>query len=164
MHQSHSDRVVQVMSRDQSSRSDLPAGAGPVAEPEVRAAGGVIWRVTLGVVEVALVHRPKYRDWTFPKGKVEPGETEEQTAHREVLEETGLECVLGRELPSVSYRDAKGRRKRVRYWEMTIASGSFLANDEVDELRWWPIPAARRRLTHSHDGDVLDAFGRLAGL
>jgi 8-oxo-dGTP diphosphatase len=142
------------------SRTDADRSLG---EPEVRAAGGVIWKVLDGDVVVALVHRPKYRDWTFPKGKVEPGETDEQTAHREVLEETGLDCVLGRELPSVSYLDAKRRHKLVRYWEMTIASGSFRANDEVDELRWVSIADARRRLTHAHDVDVLDAFARLAG-
>lgn len=155
--------MVPVVIWEVPSEGRLPVDDGQIVDPEVRAAGGVIWRIADAAVEVALVHRPKYRDWTFPKGKVEPGETDEQTAHREVLEETGLDCILGRELPSVSYLDAKGRRKQVRYWEMTIASGSFVANDEVDDLRWWLIPQARRRLTHSHDAVVLDAFGRLAG-
>ena len=148
--------------------SRRPMGAettnAPVAQPEVRAAGGVIWRMSAGAIEVALVHRPKYRDWTFPKGKLELGETDEQAAHREVLEETGFECVLGRELSPVRYRDAKNRVKQVRYWEMTIASGSFLANDEVDELAWLPLAEAGSRLTYAHDADLLVAFARLAGL
>lgn len=134
----------------------------PGIQPEVRAAGGVIWRLSTGTIEVALVHRPKYQDWTFPKGKLELGETDEQAAHREVLEETGFECVLGRELSPVRYRDAKNRVKQVRYWEMTIASGSFLANDEVDELIWLPISEARSRLTYGHDADLLQSFARLA--
>jgi 8-oxo-dGTP diphosphatase len=116
-----------------------------------------------GAIEVALVYRPKYRDWTFPKGKLEPGETDEQAAHREVLEETGLECVLGRELPAVRYLDAKDRLKQVRYWEMTVASGSFIANDEVDDLAWLELSAAHAQLTYSHDADLLGAFARLAG-
>lgn len=148
-----------------NSRTSVDAGddLGDRSRPEVRAAGGIVWRVSDGEIEVALVHRPKYRDWTFPKGKLEPGETDEQAAHREVLEETGLECVLGRELPAVQYRDAKGRMKQVRYWEMTVASGSFLANDEVDELVWLPLPQAGPRLTYGHDADLLGAFGQLAG-
>ena len=147
-----------------SSRTDLgeAAVAEATEEIEVRAAGGVIWRRGDDGIEVALVHRPKYRDWTFPKGKLEPGESDEAAAHREVLEETGLECVLGRELPSVRYLDAKARLKQVRYWEMTVASGAFMVNDEVDELRWNAVVDARARLTHSHDVEVLDAFARLA--
>ncbi|MCU0311055.1 MAG: NUDIX hydrolase [Acidimicrobiales bacterium] len=139
-------------------RSPGPAGG----EPEVRAAGGVVWRVAAAGPEVVLVHRPKYRDWTFPKGKLDPGETDEQAALREVREETGLECVLGRELPTVTYRDAKGRHKQVRYWEMTVAAGTFTANDEVDEMDWCPLDGARRRLTYDHDAEVLDAFLRFA--
>ncbi len=131
--------------------------------PDVRAAGGVIWRMSAEAIEVALVHRPKYRDWTFPKGKLEPGESDEQAAHREVLEETGLECVLGRELPAVRYLDAKDRLKQVRYWEMTVASGSFVSNDEVDELAWLKLSDAQEQLTYSHDAHLLGAFARLAG-
>lgn len=138
----------------------FPARAG--VEPEIRAAGGVVWRVAEGRPEVALVHRPKYRDWTFPKGKLDAGETDEQAARREVLEETGLQCVLGRELPSVTYRDGKGRHKQVRYWEMTVAAGAFEVNDEVDEMAWLDLDAAGRRLTYDHDCDVLEAFARFA--
>ena len=135
-------------------RSTAPKGG----EPQVRAAGGVIWRDDDGSREVLLVHRPKYGDWTFPKGKLEPGETDEEAAHREVLEETGLDCVRGRELPTVRYRDAKGRTKEVRYWEMTVAGGGFQPNDEVDAIDWLGVKAARKRLTYDHDADVLDAF------
>ena len=136
--------------------------ARPGVDPEVRAAGGVVWRVTEGHPEVVLVHRPKYGDWTFPKGKLDPGETDEHAALREVLEETGLECVLGRELPSVTYRDSKGRHKQVRYWEMTVAAGTFVVNDEVDRMEWCGLDGARERLTYGHDGEVLDAFLRFA--
>jgi len=147
-------------SRRSSSRSaeDLD----PTAVPEVRAAGGIVWRLGELGIEVVIVHRPKYSDWTFPKGKLDPGESDESAAHREVLEETGFECVLGRELPSVRYSDAKARLKQVRYWEMTIASGDFEANDEVDELVWATIDDSRKRLTHSHDIRVLEAFAKLA--
>ncbi len=140
-------------------RSAVPADD---AEPQVRAAGGVVWRVDAGEVLVAVVHRPKYDDWTFPKGKLEAGETDEHAAHREVVEETGLECVLGRELPSVRYLDNKGRSKLVRYWEMTVASGEFTPNDEVDQLEWLVLVEARPRLSYDHDRDVLDAFARFA--
>jgi len=143
-----------------SQRSPYPRSGG---EPEVRAAGGIIWRVDDdGRVAVVLVHRPKYGDWTFPKGKLEDGETDEHAAHREVVEETGFDCVLGRELPSVHYLDNKGRSKQVRYWEMIVAAGEFAPNDEVDGLEWVSLKAARKRLTYSHDRDVLDAFAEFA--
>lgn len=134
--------------------------AGP--KPTVEAAGAIVWRVAVGVVEVCLVHRPKYDDWTFPKGKLDPGETHEQAAVREVEEETGIRGVLGRELPSTSYRDNKGRPKRVRYWEMTVGGGAFTPNDEVDELVWVGLEDAARALTYGHDRDVLAAFARFA--
>ncbi|MBU6328912.1 MAG: NUDIX hydrolase [Acidobacteria bacterium] len=132
-----------------------------VSTAEVRAAGGVVWRVVDGAIRVALIHRPRYDDWTFPKGKVESGEADEQTAHREVLEETGLDCVLGRELRSVAYRDDRGRSKRVRYWEMTIAAGEFVPNEEADRLIWATLTEARGRLTYRHDVSVLESFRRL---
>ena len=110
---------------------------------EVRAAGGVVWRVPEGGgLEVLVVHRPSYDDWTFPKGKVDPDDIdEEHTALREVAEETGLRCTLGRELTSTDYVDRRGRPKHVRYWEMRPLAGSFSPNDEIDEARWLPIAA-----------------------
>src|SRR5688500_163787 len=99
---------------------------------EVRAAGGVVVRDG----RVLLVHRPKYGDWTLPKGKAEPGESDEACAQREVEEETGLVCELGRELATVRYRDHHGRPKVVRYWEMRPVAGGFEPTDEVDEVRW----------------------------
>jgi 8-oxo-dGTP diphosphatase len=124
---------------------------------EVRAAGGIVLRPRPGGgVEVAVVHRPKYDDWTLPKGKLDPGETWEQAALREVEEETGLRCRLGKEvLPPTRYRDAKGRPKTVRYWLMEVAGGAFTPNREVDELRWLELPAATALLTYDHDQELL---------
>jgi 8-oxo-dGTP diphosphatase len=130
----------------------------------VRAGGGVVWRVNHGAVEVFLVHRPKYDDWSIPKGKVEPGETEEQAAVREVEEETGFRCTLGRELTGTAYIDRKGRPKTVRYWEMTVAGGTFAPSDEVDVARWYRLPAAARRLSYVHDVGVLESFATFAGV
>jgi 8-oxo-dGTP diphosphatase len=121
----------------------------------VRAAGGVVMRGG----RVALVHRPKYDDWTFPKGKLDPGEDFEQAALREVEEETGMRCRLGRELPSTRYVDPKGRRKVVRYWQMEPLEGDFAPNREVDELRWVAPPEARGLLSYDRDRDVLADLG-----
>lgn len=127
--------------------------------PLVRAAGGMVWRTaSSGEVEMVVVHRPKYDDWTFPKGKNEPGEDDEACAMREVEEETGFRCTLGPELTSTSYVDRKGRPKEVRYWVMTIEDGEFAPTDEVDELRWVTENQARWLLSYDRDRDVLDAF------
>src|SRR4029078_8380000 len=106
---------------------------------------------------VALVHRPKYDDWTFPKGKLNAGETDEEAAVREVFEETGFRVRLdeSRELPSVRYRDVAGRQKVVRYWVMTPLDGHFEPNREVDELWWVPVDSADRVLSYDHDREVL---------
>jgi 8-oxo-dGTP pyrophosphatase MutT (NUDIX family) len=129
------------------------------APVSVRAAGGVVWRPDGdGGVEVLLVHRPQYDDWSFPKGKRDPGETDEDCAAREVEEETGLKARLGKELPRSVYEDKHGREKVVRYWEMTVKKGSFEPNDEVDEVCWLGVDDARRRLSYPRDEDVLDAF------
>ena len=98
--------------------------AGRPLSPVVRAAGGVVVRGTGAATEVLLVHRPAYDDWTFPKGKGEPGESDEECAVREVEEETGLLCTLGRELASTEYVDGKGRPKSVRYWVMEVVGGT----------------------------------------
>jgi 8-oxo-dGTP diphosphatase len=122
----------------------------------VRAAGGVVVRRRGGRVEVVLVHRPRYDDWTLPKGKCEPDEPDEDCAVREVEEETGLRCALGPELPSAEYLDPRGRPKRVRYWAMTaIAGRSRPSPPEVDEVRWASVRDAEELLTHPHDATVL---------
>jgi 8-oxo-dGTP pyrophosphatase MutT (NUDIX family) len=128
----------------------------------VRAAGGVITRLGQGgALEVLLVHRPHREDWTFPKGKVEAGETEEACAVREVEEETGLRCRLGRELPHTAYTDAKGRPKRVRYWIMHPQAGVAEPRNEIDAVRWVPLADAPRTLTYERDRALLDVFRSL---
>jgi 8-oxo-dGTP pyrophosphatase MutT (NUDIX family) len=127
-------------------------------EPQVRAAGGVVLRPGLqGQPEVLLVHRPKYDDWTIPKGKLDPGESDLEAAVREVEEETGLQCDVGRELPTAAYSDHNGHSKVVRYWEMTPARGRFQPNHEVDDVRWLPLHEAMQLLTYDRDRDVLAA-------
>jgi 8-oxo-dGTP diphosphatase len=122
----------------------------------VRAAGGVVYRAGAdGRLEVLLVHRPRYDDWSLPKGKAEDGESAEDCARREVVEETGLHCELGPELAPTSYRDARGRRKHVRYWAMRPLDGRFKARREVDEVRWLPLDEAERALTWRRDRAVL---------
>jgi 8-oxo-dGTP pyrophosphatase MutT (NUDIX family) len=119
---------------------------------EVRAAGGVVRRRTSGRTEIAVVHRPRYHDWSLPKGKRDPGEDDETTARREVEEETGLACRLGPEVGETRYTDAKGRPKVVRYWLMEpLADIAFEPNDEVDDLRWCSTTEASELLTYAHD-------------
>jgi 8-oxo-(d)GTP phosphatase len=124
----------------------------------VRAAGGIVVRDRT----VLVVHRPRYDDWSLPKGKSEVGESDEATALREVLEETGLECELEDELPSAAYVDSLGRPKFVRYWRMRAVGGEFVPGDEVDEVRWLRLEEARPLLTYEHDRAVLDGLARPA--
>ena len=120
----------------------------------VDAAGGVVERDG----RVLLVHRPRYDDWTFPKGKLDPGESFEDAALREVEEETGVRCTLGRELPSIRY-EVNGRPKLVRYWVMAPGADlGFAPNDETDDLRWVTPDEARALLTYDRDRDVLRAL------
>jgi 8-oxo-dGTP diphosphatase len=120
---------------------------------QVRAAGGVVARDGL----IALVHRPRYDDWTLPKGKLDAGESFEEAALREIEEETGLRARLVRELPETHY-EVRGRPKVVRYWLMEVESDpGFVANDEVDELRWLEPAEASALLTYERDRDVLAA-------
>jgi 8-oxo-dGTP diphosphatase len=121
----------------------------------IRAAGTVLWRPG---AEVALIHRPRYDDWSFPKGKADPDEHMVLTAVRETEEETGFRCVLGRRLPDTEYV-VLDRGKRVRYWAAhPVGESSFTPNSEVDELVWLPAGQARERLTSPLDTVVLDAF------
>lgn len=130
----------------------------------VRAAGGIPWRVEDRGVEVLLVHRPRYDDWSFPKGKNDPGEPDERCAVREVREETGFQGVLGRELPRSEYVDGKGRHKVVRYWEMTGTQHEFTPNAEVDEIRWVTVDEATELLTYGRDVRLLERFAVFAGV
>ena len=126
---------------------------------EVRAAGGVVWRRGGAGVELVVVHRPRYDDWSLPKGKLDPGETWEQAAVREVREEVGLDCRLGAELPPVRYRDNKDRAKLVRYWlmEPDDAGHGFVPNDEVDDMRWVDFGTAAELLSYPHDVELVRA-------
>lgn len=145
-----------------ASRRDLNG------KPEVRAAGGLIWRdgvvtdhgnVRQDVIEVVVIHRPGHDDWSFPKGKLDKGESSERAALREVEEETGLVCELGDELAPARYIDSKGRRKEVRYWVMHVVKADpWVPGDEVDRRLWVPVGDAASLLTYPHDRELLEAF------
>ena len=136
-----------------------PAGGDGSPAAPVLAAGGVVWRrAKKGRVEVILVHRPRYDDWSLPKGKLDPGETDEEAALREVEEETCVVARLGPELPTTTYLDRSGKHKRVRYWAMTVEAGEPTGANEVDRAEWVPFEEARRRITYRHDVEVLDAL------
>jgi len=132
----------------------------------VRAAGGVVWRLADSGPEVLLVHRPGFDDWSFPKGKQDAEDVDdEHTALREVHEETGYRCALGREVGAIEYVDRKGRPKQVRYWEMrpVTGDGDFSPSWEVDEIEWLSLSAAEGRLTYATDRDVLARFAPTIG-
>jgi 8-oxo-dGTP pyrophosphatase MutT (NUDIX family) len=122
---------------------------------EVKAGGGVVVRHGEHGPEVAIVHRPRYDDWSFPKGKLDRGESFQDGALREVEEEIGLRCRLGDELSPTAYRDNKGRAKVVRYWLMEPLDGTFAPNDEVDEMRWAPLGEAAELLSYDRDRELL---------
>lgn len=129
-----------------------------MAKFEVEAAGGVIVRRDAdGQAEVLIVHRPRYDDWSLPKGKLDPGESHEDGALREILEETGLTCQLGDEIAQARYTDSKGRSKRVRYYLMDPLEGAFEVNDEVDEIRWHDPVTAAATVSYSRDAEILNA-------
>jgi 8-oxo-dGTP pyrophosphatase MutT (NUDIX family)/phosphohistidine phosphatase SixA len=148
------------------ARPGKPGVAGPgqasPGEPgnqaEIRSAGGLVWRPGPAGPEVCLVHRPRYDDWSFPKGKLNDHEHVLLAAVREVREETGIAVVLGRRLPTARYL-ARGRPKRVDYWAArALAGDGFQPNSEVDSVAWLPLAAARERLSYAHDSKVLAAF------
>jgi 8-oxo-dGTP diphosphatase len=134
---------------------------GRVDGRAVLAAGCVLWRRSPydGGVEIALVHRPKYADWSHPKGKLKRSERDQplRGALREVLEETGMECAPGPALPTAYYL-ANGRPKQVRYWAAEATAGIFFPNSEVDRMVWLPPAAARNRLSHDRDRPLVDAL------
>ena len=135
------------------ARGEFHLGEG---KPDITAAGGVVVRRDEeGRTRVAVIHRPKYGDWSLPKGKLEKGEGWQEAALREVHEEIGYECELGPELPHVSYLDRKGRRKLVRYWLMEPIDGEFEPHGEVDELRWLTPEEAEELLTYPHDKELV---------
>ncbi len=125
----------------------------------VRAAGGVVLREVDGNTQVIVVHRPRYDDWSLPKGKSEDGETDEETATREVEEETGWQTEIESTLPSFEYTDQRGRPKIVNWFLMraTIESG-FTPDEEVDEVRWLSFDEANTLLTYAMDRDLLSGI------
>jgi 8-oxo-dGTP diphosphatase len=125
-------------------------------EPDIKAAGGVVLRRDDDrSTRVAVIHRPKYMDWSLPKGKLEPKEEWRDAALREVEEETGHRCEAIVELPPISYLDRKARRKLVRYWLMRPLDGRFEPHGEVDELRWVTRDEAEGLLTYEHDRELV---------
>ncbi len=126
----------------------------------VHAAGAVVWQPGPGdTVEVALIHRPRYQDWSLPKGKVDSGETEPVTAVREIFEETGYRVHLGCRIAAVSYPLDQGIKK-VRYWAARSMGGEFAPNSEVDELSWLPVPEAVKKVNYAHDRKILRQFAK----
>ncbi|MEV7889525.1 NUDIX hydrolase [Streptomyces sp. NPDC002817] len=125
----------------------------------VQAAGCVLWRRSPfdGELEVCLVHRPKYDDWSHPKGKLKRGEDPLSGALREVAEETGYRAATGAELPAMRYV-ANGRPKQVRYWAAEAVAGAFTPNSEVDRILWLSPTAARNRLTQPRDRTLVDSL------
>jgi 8-oxo-dGTP diphosphatase len=128
-------------------------------DPTVQAAGCVLWRRSpdSGELELCLVHRPKYDDWSWPKGKLKRAEDALAGALREVAEETGCRAVPGAELATLRYL-ANGRPKQVRYWAAEAVACAFTPNDEVDRVLWLSPEAARARLTQPHDRPLVDAL------
>jgi 8-oxo-dGTP pyrophosphatase MutT (NUDIX family) len=136
-------------------------------EPVVRASGGLLRRRRPdGEYEFAIVHRPKYDDWSLPKGKVDADESDEDAAVREVEEETGVRPRLGREVGVIRYRDSKGRPKEVRYWLMEPVEPArrtrFRPNHEVDDLRWCTAAEASKLLSYEHDRRLIADVEHLA--
>jgi 8-oxo-dGTP pyrophosphatase MutT (NUDIX family) len=121
----------------------------------IQAAGGLVIRRQDGELQIAIVHRPVHQDWSYPKGKLEDGETLEEAAQREVFEETGFICRLLRFIGHTDYIDRKGRPKVVAYWLMAADAGAFAVNEEVDELRWLPLTGADQLLSYERDRELL---------
>lgn len=125
--------------------------------------GGLVTRHNGGELEVLLVHRPKHLDWSLPAGKLDPGESLAECALREVCEETGYVCELGRDLGMVDYLDRKGRARQVYYWEMDAIAGDFTPSVEVDAIAWVPVVEALNYCTNERDLKMVSAFLALVG-
>ena len=142
--------------------ADLADEQSRIDAAEVRAAGGVVWRRPEGpdrALEILLIHRPRYDDWSLPKGKLDEGEGFDQAAIREIREETGVVGDLGEDLGAVFYTDHKDRPKVVRWWAVEVRQiHEPTDTDEVDEFRWTSIADAVRQLTYDSDRGVLDRF------
>ena len=121
----------------------------------VQAAGGLVVRRQGEALQIVVVHRPEQHDWSFPKGKLEIGETLEMAGLREVREETGMSCRLLRFVGHTEYVDRKGRPKAVAYWVMAAEGGYFAPNSEVDELRWLSLENATRILSYPRDQELV---------
>jgi 8-oxo-dGTP pyrophosphatase MutT (NUDIX family) len=157
--------VAQSAAQVASFVADLSRPAGQ-AEKTVLAAGGVVWRCGDGdQIEVVLVHRPKYDDWSIPKGKLDPGEDHKAAALREVEEETGLQCALGEPLPDSRYHDRRGRPKIVCYWLMhpvaEAAPPHAYTTGEVDQVVWRPVETAEAMASYDRDREIIDAAATL---
>lgn len=135
-------------------------GPDTITRADVVAAGGVLWRPAGDGLELALVHRPRYHDWSLPKGKLDRGEAAPAAAAREIIEETGCAVRLGHRLPDVSYRVPEGV-KVVSWWAARALGGDFVPSSEVDELRWLSPAEAYRKLSYHRDRQVLDRFAEV---
>ena len=151
-------RAPRDSSRSKSTKK-APAKKGKPPRRVILAAGAVLWRPDpdTGELHVALIHRPRYDDWSLPKGKVDPGENEPVAAVREIWEETGQRSQLGRRLIQTHYQVAQGA-KVVHYWAARALGGEFVPGAEVDRLEWLSVDDAAARLTYPHDREVLKAF------
>lgn len=161
---SHAARLA--MPANDLQETEVSKDSTEKSKHSVRAAGAVLWRDTSerggapgrpASAEIAVIHRPRYDDWSLPKGKLDPGETEPVAAVREIHEETGYTAVLGRRLGRVSYPIPQGT-KRVWYWAAKSTGGDFCPNDEVDKLVWLPVDAAMDQLQYPDDRKVLRRF------
>ena len=150
------------MPKNSPASPDSPTSPAVPTTKAILAAGAVLWRPNGDATapEVAVIHRPRYDDWSLPKGKVDVGENEPMTAVREIHEETGYRAHLGRRLASVSYPLEEGIKK-VRYWAARTRDGEFAPNAEVDELIWLPVSEAIKRLGYPHDRKVVRRFAKL---
>jgi phosphohistidine phosphatase SixA/8-oxo-dGTP pyrophosphatase MutT (NUDIX family) len=130
----------------------------------IRAAGALLWReIAAGEIEIALVHRPRYDDWSLPKGKIDENETALACAYREVFEETGIKARFTRQLGAVEYED-NGAQKRVKYWvAQALGASDFVANEEVDQLRWLNPTDSIELATHQSDKEVIERFLEIEG-